>query len=180
MEKNRKKFLDQLNKKRREFEQALQRLIENQRAYNGHLHGDQFTDESDHAQREISAASIYSLIERKTRELKQIDRLIQKITQDENFGICEECGEPIPTKRLLAVPETTLCVNCQRELEKMDQLRSLTARNSMGYGTNITSEWEQDTDSELGDFEVIETEDLEFIPLVETDFSETGEQVKGK
>ncbi len=180
MEKNRKKFLAQLNKKRREFEQALQRLIENQRAYNGHLYGDQFTDESDHAQREISAASIYSLIERKTRELKQIDRLIQKIVQDENFGICEECGEPIPTKRLLAVPETTLCVNCQRELEKMDQLRSLTARNSMGYRTDITAEWEQGTDSEPGDFEVVETEDLEFIPLIETDFSETGEEVKGK
>ncbi|RLB43480.1 MAG: hypothetical protein DRH12_02915 [Deltaproteobacteria bacterium] len=180
MQKNRKKFLEQLNKKRREFEEALQRLIENQRAYNGHLYGDQFTDESDHAQREISAASNYSLIERKTRELKQIDRLIQKVTQDENFGICEECGEPIPAKRLLAVPETTLCVNCQRELEKMDQLRSLSARNHTGYPTGLSSEWEQDSDSEPGDFEIVETEDLEFLPFVESEFSDAGEEVKSK
>jgi hypothetical protein len=71
-------------------------------------------------------------------------------------------------------------VNCQRELEKMDQIRGLAARSSMGYSSNITAEWDQDSDSELGDFEVIETEDLEFIPLIETDFSETGEHVKGK
>jgi len=176
MEKNRKRFLDQLNKKRREFEQALQRLIENQRAYNGHMHGDQFTDESDQAQREISAASTYSLIERKTRELKQIDRLIQKVTQDENFGICEECGKPIPARRLLAVPETTLCVNCQRELEKMDQLRSLTARSSTAYSAAITSDWDQDSDPEEGNLDIVETEDLDFLPLVETDFSEGKEQ----
>lgn len=180
MERNRKKFLDQLNKKRREFEEALQRLIENQRSYNGHLYGDQFTDESDHAQREISAANNYRLIERKTRELKQIDRLIQKITHDENFGICEECGEPIPTQRLLAVPETTLCVNCQRELEKMDYLRSLSARNNVGYSASLTSEWDQGTDTEVGDFEVIETEDMEFLPFVETDFLNSAEEVKAK
>ena len=180
MEKNRKRFLDQLNKKRREFEEALQRLMESQKAYNGHLYGDQFMDESDHAQREISTASNYGLIERKTRELKQIDRLIQKITHDENFGICEECGEPIPIKRLLAVPETTLCVNCQRELEKMDQLRSLGARNNIGYSTSLSSEWDQDTESEVGYLEVVETEDLEFLPFVETDFSDSGEEVKTK
>ena len=180
MDKSRKKFLEKLNKKRREFEEALQRLIENQRAYNGHLHGDEFTDESDHAQREISAASTYSLIERKTKELKQIDRLIQKITQDENFGICEECGEPIPIKRLLAVPETTLCVNCQRELEKMDQLRSLAARNSVGYANSISTEWTLDSDSDTEDFDIVQTEDIEFLPFVETDFSDNGGQARSK
>jgi len=180
MEKTRKEFLEQLNKKRKEFEEALQRLIENQRAYNGHLHGDQFTDESDHAQREISAASNYSLIERKTKELKQIDRLIQKVTQNENFGICEECGDPIPHERLLVVPETSLCVKCQRELEKMDQIRSLAARTSMGFGTRVTGEWDSATDSDDQDMEIIETEDVDFLPFVETELAERHEQRKGK
>ena len=180
MDKSRKKLLEKLNKKRREFEETLQRLIENQRAYNGHLHGDEFTDESDHAQREISAASNYSLIERKTKELKQIDRLIQKISQDENFGICEECGKPIPIKRLLAVPETTLCVNCQRELEKMDQLRSLPGRDSVGYANSISAEWSVGADSETEDFDILETEDIELLPFVETDFSDNGEHAVSK
>lgn len=30
---------------------------------------------------------------------------------------CEECGEPIPEKRRLAVPGCRLCIDCQRALE---------------------------------------------------------------
>ncbi|CAK7054086.1 MAG: RNA polymerase-binding transcription factor DksA [Desulfovibrio sp.] len=31
---------------------------------------------------------------------------------DPDFGYCVECGEDIPFKRLLAMPESTLCVDC--------------------------------------------------------------------
>jgi DnaK suppressor protein len=31
---------------------------------------------------------------------------------------CEECGEPIGAKRLLARPVTTLCIECKEEREK--------------------------------------------------------------
>jgi len=30
---------------------------------------------------------------------------------------CDECGEPIPEKRRLAVPGCRLCIDCQRALE---------------------------------------------------------------
>ncbi len=33
----------------------------------------------------------------------------------EDYGICEDCGEPIPFSRLLAAPDVTLCVCCQTE-----------------------------------------------------------------
>ena len=36
--------------------------------------------------------------------LKRID--------DPEFGYCADCGEEIPIARLLAMPETTLCVDC--------------------------------------------------------------------
>ncbi len=29
-----------------------------------------------------------------------------------DFGFCKLCEEPIPLKRILAVPESSLCVNC--------------------------------------------------------------------
>lgn len=35
-----------------------------------------------------------------------------KRLDDPEFGYCVECGESIPVKRLLAMPETTLCVDC--------------------------------------------------------------------
>ena len=35
-----------------------------------------------------------------------------KRLDDPEFGYCAECGESIPVKRLLAMPEATLCVDC--------------------------------------------------------------------
>lgn len=35
------------------------------------------------------------------------------------YGICERCGQEIPTERLEVRPDTTLCVKCQVEVEKL-------------------------------------------------------------
>jgi RNA polymerase-binding transcription factor DksA len=35
------------------------------------------------------------------------------------YGICERCGIDIPTERLDVRPDTTLCVTCQAEVEKL-------------------------------------------------------------
>ena len=32
--------------------------------------------------------------------------------EDPDFGICEECGEVIAPKRLMLMPEVTLCIDC--------------------------------------------------------------------
>jgi len=32
------------------------------------------------------------------------------------YGICEECGHFIDTRRLMTFPETTLCVRCERKI----------------------------------------------------------------
>lgn len=31
---------------------------------------------------------------------------------DEEFGICVECGEPIPVGRIMIMPQANLCVHC--------------------------------------------------------------------
>jgi DnaK suppressor protein len=35
------------------------------------------------------------------------------------YGICERCSKEIPTERLDVRPDTTLCVTCQAEVEKL-------------------------------------------------------------
>ena len=72
----------------------------------------------DHAEREISSQTHYILLERKNRELEKIEDLIQRASVDEEFGLCEECGEKIPEARLMIVPEATRCVPCQQEMEQ--------------------------------------------------------------
>ena len=43
--------------------------------------------------------------------LIRLEQALRNIDEP-NFGYCEECGEPIPLPRLLAMPESTLCVEC--------------------------------------------------------------------
>ena len=127
-------FMKSLEIKRKEIKETLERLIHSRTEYEGELTAGEFIDEVDDAQREISAYSQFSLIERKNKELQKVDYLINRIESEEDFGICEECGTAIPRERLLIVPETTLCVACQRELEKIDQRKSMAAKVSSPMG----------------------------------------------
>jgi RNA polymerase-binding transcription factor DksA len=34
------------------------------------------------------------------------------------YGVCERCGKMIDTDRLVIMPETTLCVDCEKKREK--------------------------------------------------------------
>lgn len=57
------------------------------------------------------------LAELDARELHQIERALQRLKQG-TYGICEGCGSKIPVGRLNALPYSTLCITCQREMEK--------------------------------------------------------------
>jgi DnaK suppressor protein len=49
--------------------------------------------------------------------MDQIDIAINKILVGE-YGICENCGDEIPLRRLKALPWTRLCIDCARDLER--------------------------------------------------------------
>ncbi len=42
----------------------------------------------------------------------EIDRALQRIEMG-TYGLCEQCGRPIPDARLEALPQATLCVACK-------------------------------------------------------------------
>jgi RNA polymerase-binding transcription factor DksA len=100
------------------------------REYESQLTAGDFIEEADGAQREISAYSQFNLIERKNKELQRIDHLLSRAAEEQNFGLCEECGARIPKERLLLVPEATLCVACQRELERLDSRTSIAPQST--------------------------------------------------
>jgi RNA polymerase-binding protein DksA len=135
-------FMKSLELKKQELQQTLDRLMKSRKEYEGQLTAGDFIDEVDDAQREISAYSQFSLIERKNRELQKIEYLLNRVAEEQDFGLCEECGTRIPKERLLLVPEATLCVTCQRELEKMDSRMSM-ASHSTGFSpTRREVSWE--------------------------------------
>jgi DnaK suppressor protein len=56
------------------------------------------------------------LAELEARELRQIERALARIKQG-SYGQCEYCQCRIPVARLNALPYSTTCVRCQREME---------------------------------------------------------------
>jgi DnaK suppressor protein len=56
------------------------------------------------------------LAELEARELNQIERALARIKQG-IYGACELCQAKIPVARLNALPYSTTCVDCQREME---------------------------------------------------------------
>jgi len=134
-------FLESLQAKKEELEEALAGLLSSRKEYNGELTAGDYIDEVDDAQREISAYSHYGLLERKNRELRKIDYLIGRVLKEEEFGLCDECGTRIPRERLMAVPEATLCITCQREMEKEDNRRLMASKPTPGFGPRREISW---------------------------------------
>ena len=44
-------------------------------------------------------------------KLAKIERALKKL-DDPEFGTCAICEEPIPIRRIMLMPETTVCVRC--------------------------------------------------------------------
>ncbi len=56
------------------------------------------------------------LAQLEARELSQIERALMRMKQG-TYGLCEVCQSKIPVARLNALPYSTTCVDCQREME---------------------------------------------------------------
>jgi DnaK suppressor protein len=48
--------------------------------------------------------------------LTEVQQALARI-ENGTYGICSNCGQPIPEKRLEALPWATLCLVCEPELE---------------------------------------------------------------
>ena len=60
-------------------------------------------------------------INRQIKLISKIDQALKKI-QDGTYGFCEETGEPIGIKRLMARPIATLCIAAQEKHEKDEKV----------------------------------------------------------
>ena len=57
-----------------------------------------------------------TLAELESKELAQIERALRRLKAG-TYGKCEACNISIPVARLNALPFSTLCVKCQRDME---------------------------------------------------------------
>ncbi len=48
------------------------------------------------------------------REVREIDRALRKLRDEpDEYGVCEDCGDDIPDKRLTVMPWAAYCAECQ-------------------------------------------------------------------
>jgi DnaK suppressor protein len=68
---------------------------------------------------EMSQAIASSRNRERSDRLRQIGDALQRMAEDPaTFGLCEECEEPIPPRRLELMPWATLCIECQGRRER--------------------------------------------------------------
>jgi len=60
-------------------------------------------------------------INRQIKLIAKIDQALKKI-KDDTYGYCEETGEPIGIKRLIARPIAALCIAAQEKHEKEEKV----------------------------------------------------------
>ncbi|WP_035253034.1 TraR/DksA C4-type zinc finger protein [Desulfatiglans anilini] len=118
MQIDRRPFIDQVLALKSEAEDHLRQLLSMRKQYHAENSEGSLSEICDKAQYAISLNTIYKLIEKKSAYVRGLNLVLNKPTTDNDFFLCERCGEMIPVERLCAVPETVLCVACQHEMEQ--------------------------------------------------------------
>ena len=111
-----KRFKTLLVEKRDEIVKKAKQTLEEDMT----LDSNDLPDEMDLASSEYLQSFTFRLRGREKVFLDKIERALRKI-EDGSFGTCEECGEEITVKRLEARPETTLCIRCKEDQERLEK-----------------------------------------------------------
>ena len=79
-------------------------------------------DVSDQASAEEDQRFSMRIMEREQNLLKKVNEALDRM-KNQTYGICEQCGEDIPYKRLKARPVTTFCIECKTLQEQKERAR---------------------------------------------------------
>jgi len=59
----------------------------------------------------------FQYVSKEGRLLYHIDEALRRLYKDDNFGICQSCGNSVGKARLEAVPHARLCIECKSKEE---------------------------------------------------------------
>jgi DnaK suppressor protein len=118
---------DYMNARQMEFfrqllERMREELLENGQSTIAHLQETEATpDEADRATQEEEHVLEQRIRDRERKQLHKIDSALHRIAIG-TYGYCEESGEPIGLRRLLARPTATLSIEEQERHERAERL----------------------------------------------------------
>ncbi|MHC4391836.1 MAG: TraR/DksA family transcriptional regulator [Planctomycetota bacterium] len=112
-----KKFLAEMRELLVEQRDMVRSNIEKSQSNLKASEGHHLADMEDLASDAADEATSFEILEIGSRELEQIRRAFQAM-EDNTYGLCEECSEPVGKARLRALPFATMCIDCKREMER--------------------------------------------------------------
>lgn len=75
-------------------------------------------DGDDAPQRDADREVDLALTDRDRVELGDVSRALRRLADDENYGLCDNCGAQIPFDRLKLEPQALRCVGCESARER--------------------------------------------------------------
>lgn len=94
----------------------MKEVLVNQEASNESNDGD-VLDLADQASDSYDKDLANSLSETERARLQAVEKALHRVSEG-TYGLCEDCGKPIPLPRLKVLPFAKLCVACQQSEEK--------------------------------------------------------------
>jgi DnaK suppressor protein len=93
-------------------------------------------DEVDSANDNILLAADMRFSNRESLYYKKIMKTLSKI-ESEQYGMCDECGDPITYSRLIARPTSEMCILCKEESER-EESQNFYERRSKSLGREMS------------------------------------------
>lgn len=104
-----------MEKKRRLWNELRVELFENLGAQSNAQY-ENALDDGDRSLLDVIGDTGLSVADSRKEELSHLEEAERKLTEG-TYGICEDCGEEIPTGRMKVAPEAIYCVSCQEKHE---------------------------------------------------------------
>lgn len=115
---------------RQDLQHQIDALLAQQREEQTQLREESVADVEDLSLRDSTGHQQLSILEGRNRTRLQLDAALQRLDED-TYGLCEDCLQPINAKRLDAVPFAVRCIECQRRAEQLEAIEKKEDREDL-------------------------------------------------
>jgi len=114
-----------------EEQRRLSRTSQNALSYSMNHERNIGRDSIDESMEEEIFSTEMRLHDREKFLLNKVNKQIARLEANE-IDVCEECGESISFRRLMARPVSTLCIDCKEQAERDEAAVAQTGRGAIG------------------------------------------------
>lgn len=112
-------------------QRRLSRTSQNALSYSMNHERNIGRDSIDESMEEEIFSTEMRLHDREKFLLNKVNKQLLRLDSNE-IDVCEECGEPISFRRLMARPVSTLCIDCKEQAEREEAAVAQNGRGAMG------------------------------------------------